>query len=103
VYVASALGTALVAYALIDWLAERLPRATDPLRRAGQMTLTLYLLHVFVFNAVVDWLGWIRPAGLDVALWFAVGFWVLAIAGAAWWQRRYGIGPAERFYRAFGG
>ncbi len=103
VYVASALGTALVAYALIDWVAERFPRATDPLRRAGQMTLTLYLCHVFVFNAVVDGLGWIEPAGLDIALVFAVGFWVLAIGAAAGWQRRYGIGPAERFYRAFGG
>ena len=103
VYVASALGTALVAYAVIDWLAERFPRATDPLRRAGQMTLTLYLGHVLVFNLVVDWLGWIAPAGLDVALLFALAFWVAAIAAAAMWQRRFGMGPAERFYRAFGG
>ena len=103
VYVASALGTALVAYAAVDWLAERFPGPTDPLRRAGQLTLSLYLCHVFVFNVVVDWLGWIQPAGLDVALVFALGFWVVAIAAAAWWQRAFGIGPAERFYRAFGG
>ena len=103
IYVASALGTALVAYGTIDWLAERFPGATDPLRRAGQMTLTLYLAHVFVFNLVVDWLGWIEPAGLDVALAFAMIFWVVAIAAAAAWQRKFGIGPAERIYRAFGG
>ena len=103
VYVASALGTALVAYASIDWVAERFPGPTDPLRRAGQLTLSLYLCHVLVFNLVVHWLGWIEPAGLDIALVFALGFWIVAIIAAAAWQRRFGIGPAERVYRAFGG
>jgi uncharacterized protein len=102
-YICSALGTALVAYACVDWAAERFPRGLDPLRRAGQMTLTLYLAHVLVFNLVVHWLGWIRPTGLDVSLAFALGFWAIAIAAAAAWQRRFGIGPAERVYRAFGG
>jgi uncharacterized membrane protein YeiB len=103
VYVCSALGTALVAYACVDWLAERFPGPLDPLRRAGQMTLTLYLAHVLVFNLVVRRLGWIEPTGLDVSLVFALAFWVVAIAAAAAWQRRFGIGPAERVYRAFGG
>jgi uncharacterized membrane protein YeiB len=103
VYTASALGTALLAYATIDWIAERFPEATDPLRRAGQMTLTLYLAHDLVFNLVVDWLGCIEPAGRDVALAFALGFWVVGITAAVTWQRRHGIGPAERVYRAVGG
>ncbi len=102
-YVCSALGTALVGYACVDWLAERFPRPLDPLRRAGQMTLTLYIAHVFVFNVVVHSLGWVEPAGLDVALACALVFWVVAIALAAGWQRRFGLGPAERVYRAFGG
>jgi uncharacterized membrane protein YeiB len=67
------------------------------------MTLTLYVLHVLVFNLVVDWLGWIEPAGIDVALLFALGFWVLGIAVAVAWNRRFGTGPAERVYRALGG
>jgi uncharacterized protein len=103
VYVSSALGTALIAYVAIDWLAEHLPSATDPLRRAGQLTLTLYLAHIFVFNLVVDWLGWVEPAGTGTALLFAGAFWVAAIAFATWWQRTYGRGPAEHVYRAFGG
>ena len=103
VYVASALGTALVAYATIDRLAERFPVATDPLRRAGQLTLSLYLAHIFVFYLVVDWLGWIEPAGADVALAFAAGSWVVAVAAGMWWQRQFGRGPAEYVYRAFGG
>ena len=103
VYVTSALGTALLAYVAIDWLAERFPVATDPLRRAGQLTLSLYLAHILVFNLVVDWLGWIEPAGADLALLFAAVFWVVAVATGMWWQRRFGRGPAEYVYRAFGG
>jgi len=103
VHVASALGTALLAYAAIDWLAERFPVATDPLRRAGQLTLSLYLAHVLVFNLIVDWLGWIEPAGADAALLFAAVFWLAAVAAGMWWQRQFGRGPAEYVYRAFGG
>jgi uncharacterized membrane protein YeiB len=103
VYVASALGSALLAYAAIDWIAERFPDATDPLRRAGQMSLTIYLLHIFVFKLLVDWLGWIEPGGLGVAVTFAGLFWVAAIVFASWWQRRFGRGPAEYVYRAVGG
>ena len=103
VYVASALGTALLAYVAVDWLAERFPAATDPLRRAGQLTLSLYLAHIFVFNLVVDWLGWVEPAGTGTALLFAAAFWVAAIVVATSWQRRFGRGPAEYVYRAFGG
>jgi len=102
-YVASALGTALIAYGIIDGAAERFPLVTDPLRRAGQLSLSLYLLHILVFTAVVDWWGWIEPAGLDVALSFALAFWIVGIAAAVAWHRTWGMGPAERVYRAFGG
>ncbi len=102
-YTASALGTALIAYGVVDWLAVRFPVATDPLRRAGQMTLTLYLAHVLVFKLLVDWIDWIDPAGVDVAVTFALAFWVAGIAAAVAWQRRFGIGPLERVYRAVGG
>jgi len=103
VYVASALGTAFVAYATIDWIAERFRSATDPLRRAGQLTLSLYLAHILVFNLMVDWLVWVEPGGIGTALLFATGFWVAAVAMGTLWQRRYGRGPAEYVYRAFGG
>ena len=76
---------------------------TDPVRRAGQMTLTLYVAHVIVFNLVVDWLGLIRPDGLRTALTFALAFWIVAIVAGATWHRRFGRGPTERVYRALGG
>jgi uncharacterized membrane protein YeiB len=107
VYVASALGTSLLAFAGISWLAER---ATGPaaavvevLRHAGQMTLTLYIAHILIFNLVVDWLGWVEPGGLGTALTFALVFWVIAIVLGGLWHRHYGRGPAERVYRAIGG
>ncbi len=107
VYVASALGTALLAFAAISWIADRASgvgaRLIDPFQRAGQTTLTLYIAHILVFNLVVDWLGWIEPSGLGTALTFALAFWVVAIAAATVWNRRFGRGPAERIYRAVGG
>lgn len=104
-YTASALGTALAAFAAISWIAERSP-TTPPiswLRHAGAMTLTLYLAHIVVFRLLVDWLDVVQPGGLGTALSFAAGFWVVAIAGAAWYHRRVGIGPAEWLYRKLGG
>ena len=104
-YTVVTLGSSLLAVLIISWLAERAPTSpvVDTLRRAGQMTLTLYLLHVVVFNLAVHWLGWVTPTGLDTALVFAAVFWVLAIMVGAWWNRYVGMGPAERFYRRFGG
>ena len=63
---------------------------------AGAMSLTLYVAHALVFNLVVDWLGWIRPTGLDTALLFAAAYWVVAIAAArGWWHRRFGDRPGR--------
>ena len=101
VYVMSALGTALIAFGVIGWLADRFTATptVDVLRRAGQMSLSLYIAHALVFNLVVDWLDWIRPTGLDTALMFSAGFWIAGIAAAVVWQRRFGRGPAEAVYR----
>ncbi len=103
VYTASALGTAMAAFGGVSWLAERWPGPLDPLRRAGQLSLTIYLAHILVFNLLVDWLEVIEPAGVVQSLAFAGAFWVVAIVAANWWHRTYGRGPAERVYRALGG
>ncbi len=104
-YTASALGTALAAFGLITWLADRAPGSwlVGWLGDAGRMSLTLYIAHALVFNFVVDWLGWIRPTGLDTALLFAAAYWLVAITAAVWWRRTFGLGPAERAYRFLGG
>ncbi len=104
-YTASALGTALVAFAAISWLADRfvghLP--VEVLRHAGAMTLTLYVAHILVFRLAVDVFEFVEPGGLGTSLTFAAVYWVVAIAAAFWYHRRYGIGPAEYVYRVLGG
>lgn len=101
VYAASALGTALIAFAAISWLADQFEtsRAVDALRRAGQMSLTIYLGHALLFNVVIDWLDLIEPRGIGTALAATAVYWVTATALAVGYQRRYGRGPAERLYR----
>lgn len=101
-YTASALGTALLAFAGISWVADRFAShpAIDALRKAGQMSLTIYVAHALVFNVLVTQLEVIEPAGLGRALTFAIVFWLAATAAAIAFASRYGRGPAERLYRA---
>lgn len=104
-YTVCALGSSIVAFCVVGWIANatRSSVVTLGLAAAGRTTLTLYVLHALVFNLVVTHWHFIRPAGLDVALAFAAGFWIVGIAAAVLWQRRFGIGPAEWVYRKFGG
>ena len=74
-----------------------------PFQRAGQLTLSLYLLHVLVYYVFVEWTGWITLSSVTAALVFALAYWVVAIALGSWWHHRVGRGPAEVVYRAFGG
>lgn len=101
-YTANALGTALLAFAAVSWLADRFEHTApvDALRRAGQLSLTIYLGHALVFNLLVDVLGVIEPAGIASALLLAALYWSVATSLAVAYQRRYGRGPAERVYRA---
>ena len=105
-YTVCALGSALTAFCLIGWIAEatRASIVTRALAAAGRTTLTLYILHALVFDALVTHWHLIKPSGgLAVALEFAGCYWVVAITAAALWQRRFRIGPAEWIYRRFGG
>ncbi|MGZ6983170.1 MAG: DUF418 domain-containing protein, partial [Ilumatobacteraceae bacterium] len=104
-YTMCALGSSLTAFCVIGWIAEatRNSFVTRAFADAGRTTLTLYILHAIVFDAAVTHWHLIKPAGLDVALAFAGGYWLVAIVAAALWQHRCGIGPAEWIYRRFGG
>jgi uncharacterized membrane protein YeiB len=101
VYTMSALGTALLAFTAVWWLAERYRDATmvDWLRRAGQMSLSIYILHALVFCLLVDWLDVISAGGLGTSLTFALAYWLLSTAAAVAYHKRFGRGPAEYVYR----
>lgn len=102
-YSVTALGAALVAFGVASWAVARFP--DGPIVRsfalAGRTSLTIYVTHIVVFNLLVNRLELIRPTGLDVATVFALSTWVVSLSFAAWWQRRYGLGPLEKIYRDF--
>ncbi len=100
-YTASALGTALIAFVVISWIADRFSStpAVNALQHAGQMSLTIYLAHALAFNLSVDWLDIVEPGGIGTALACTLVFWLAATSAAVWYQRRYGRGPAEQLYR----
>lgn len=104
-FTASTLVIAVLATIAIVSLAEHFStsRVVVPFQRAGQLTLSLYLLHVLVYYVLVDWTGWVSLSSVTAALLFALAFWVVAIALGSWWHHRIGRGPAEVVYRAFGG
>jgi uncharacterized membrane protein YeiB len=104
-YTIGTLGSSIAVFCIVSWIAERARHnvLVVALQRAGQLTLTLYVLHVLVFNELVNQRHWIEPFSLGAALAFAGAFWVCAIALGAWWQRLLGQGPLERLYRGFGG
>lgn len=101
VYTASALGTALLATAVITAIADRYEHtpAIDALRRAGTLSLTVYLAHALLYNLAVDWLGIVEPRTLANSLVFALLTWTVITAAAIAYERRFGRGPAETVYR----
>jgi uncharacterized membrane protein YeiB len=102
-YTLTAIGSSLMAVSIIGWIAEATAGSTVTrmLAVTGRTTLSLYVLHVLVFNLLVDWLGWVQPAGLGTALLFALGYWLLAILLANAWLSRHELGPLEWVYRRF--
>ena len=69
------------------------------LRRAGQMSLTIYLAHTLVFNLVVDWLDLVEPRRLGTALAFAAGFWIVGDAAGACVPTPVRARPGRALYR----
>jgi len=104
-HVTSTLAVALLVFCCISFIIDSRvnSRTVTFLARTGQMTLSIYLAHVLVFNLVVNWLNWVRPTGLDTALVLSLAFYVVAVPASSLYFRRFGIGPCERVYRAFGG
>ncbi len=102
-YSLTTIGSSVVAVCVIGWLAERTHESTitRALASAGQMTLTLYIGHVLVFNLLVHKLAWVHPYGLGTALTFAACYWLFAIVLAVGWLNLFKIGPLEWVYRKF--
>ncbi|MEY2626630.1 MAG: hypothetical protein RJB08_389 [Actinomycetota bacterium] len=97
--------TSILVIITVSLIVERLPDSpiVVALSRAGQVTLTLYIMHGLAYNAIVNRLHWVTATGLDAALGLSVLMWLFLVTFGAWWQRFIGRGPIERVYRKFGG
>ena len=99
-------GTALAAFGVITWLADRF--AGDAGDRAGSatpgaMTLTLYVAHALVFDcsSSTGSAGSARPGSTRPCCSPPASG--SSPSRAVWWHRASGIGPLERLYRRLGG
>lgn len=65
---------------------------------AGQLALTLYILHVPAILLPV-FHGW-HPASHEWVVLYAMLWYIAAVSGAYWWRRRYARGPLEGWLQA---
>ena len=104
-YVVSAMGVVITVFAVLHFLCERYEnsRIIETARITGQMTLTIYLAHIFIYNTIVNRMELVTPTGLDTAMTMSIVVYISAIIWANWWHNHFGRGPAEIVYRIFGG
>ena len=100
-YVVAASGTSALAIGLCQELVER--AGADRLRAlisAGQLSLSLYILHALVGVGIPRWLMDLEDATpwRPLMLWW-LGFCVLAVLAAYAWRRRFSRGPLEWIMR----
>ena len=91
----SALGTALLAFTVVAGRpsATASRRSVDWLRRAGQMSLSIYIAHALVFCLLVDWLDIVSPGGIATSLAFALSYWLISTIAAVAYHKRFGQRP----------
>ena len=104
-YVLASLGVVVAVFLIITILCEKFQNSLGVrlAQTTGQLTLTIYLAHIFIYNFVVTQGGLVQPTGLDTAMTMSIIVFVAAVIWANWWSPLFGRGPAERLYRRFGG
>jgi uncharacterized membrane protein YeiB len=95
------LGFSLFVTGLCLVAADRFPRATLPLARAGQLALTLYVAHLVLLRwPMQDWPWGFTSA--EAVLLIVSGF-LVAVALSHLWRLRFRQGPLETVLRLAGG
>jgi uncharacterized membrane protein YeiB len=104
-YVLASLGVVIAVFLIITILCEKFhdTLGVRVAQTTGQLTLTIYLAHIFIYNFAVTQAGLVQPTGLDTAMVMSIVVFVAAVIWANWWSPLFGRGPAERLYRRFGG
>lgn len=92
----SSVGGAVFIIAVVQRLGPRVHRLLGPLAAAGQLALTLYVLHVVVLAVIRPEEGYSLPVGMTMSAVMIPAFMVLALA----WRRFATTGPLEWLLRA---
>jgi uncharacterized protein len=102
-FMISAMGTALMAIALIMQLADKYGKSrwVLPFVSVGQTTLTLYVTHI-ILGSMLLWL--IEEFELEpsfLSLWASLFFYLVALLFSQNWMKRFHKGPLEMLMRRF--
>jgi len=102
-FMISAMGTALVAIALIMKLADRYGNApwVLPFASVGQTTLTLYVTHIIVGSILLWITEEFELAPRLFSLWASLFFYLVALFFSQHWMKRFRKGPLEMLMRRF--
>ncbi len=68
----------------------------------GQLAFTVYLAHVVAILIPLQH-GLFEGASLEASIAYSLAFYVVAVAGAVWWRRRFARGPLEALIRQITG
>ncbi|MBC7985109.1 MAG: DUF1624 domain-containing protein [Sphingomonadaceae bacterium] len=100
-FVAAGLGWALAAIALCLAIGERFAGRAwlAPLVHAGQLALTIYIVHGTLGVWALAWLGLGGARGLGFVLAYSALFYAAAVLLATLWRRRFARGPVEMAMR----
>ncbi len=86
------------------WLGDNLPEnVSEPLASTGQLALTIYLAHVLLGMAVLDWWGRLEEQTLSWAVLSGLSFSAAAVLFSWAWRRRFARGPLEELMRRVAG
>jgi uncharacterized membrane protein YeiB len=72
------------------------------LTATGQLAFTLYILHAIAILIPLRH-GFFEHASLETSIYYAFGFYGLAVALSLWWRRRFPQGPLESLIRQING
>ena len=102
-FMISAMGTALVAIALITELATNYGKSRWllPFASVGQITLTLYVAHTIVGSILLGIIDELELEPPFLSLWASLVFYLAALLFSQSWMKHFHKGPLEMLMRRF--
>jgi uncharacterized membrane protein YeiB len=67
--------------------------------QTGQMSLTLYVIHVIIGMSILDYLNLLKNQTIEVALLSVIIFCIFAVMFSVVWLKYFKVGPLEWLFR----